>query len=105
MRAGALLRFTILPAERTELIPQDRDGTLALGLVVLMGRRCSHRLAARRAASLRDLSALVFATRRELNETLLRFREQVDEIIGLGVEEVFVRVHAEKVSPAFINFR
>src|ERR1700722_2922167 len=105
MRAGALLRFAILPAERTELTPQDRDGMLALGLVVLMGRRCSHRLAAGRAVSPRDLSALVFVTRRERSETLLRFREQVDEFIGLGVEGSFLRNHAEKVGPAFIKFR
>ena len=78
---------------------------LALGLVVLMGRRCSHRLAGVRAASLRDLPALVFATRRELSETQLRFREQVDELVRLGVEGRFMRVHAEKVGPAFINFR
>src|ERR1700733_5779276 len=106
MRAGALLRFTILPAERTELTTPDRDGMPALGLVVLMERRCSHRLAAKRAASLRDLLALVFVTRNGANSArLLRFREQVDELVRLGVEGRFMRVHAEKVGPAFINFR
>src|ERR1700722_1836344 len=105
MRAGALLRFMILPAGRMELTPQDRDGMLALGLVVLMGRRCWLRVAARRASRLRELAALVFVTRRELTERLLRFREQVDELVGLGVEGRFMRVHAEKVGPAFINFR
>src|SRR5579862_3915394 len=104
MRAEALVRFTILPAERTELTPQDRDGMLALGLVVLMGRRCSHRLAPVRAASLHDLSALVFVTRRERSETLSRFREQVDELIGFGVKEIFVRFHTEIVALAFVDF-
>ena len=78
---------------------------LVLGWAVLMGERCSHRLAARQAASLRDPSARPFVTRCELIETPLGLGEQLDEFIGLGVEDGFVRIHAEVVGLAFVNFR
>jgi hypothetical protein len=78
---------------------------LVLGWAVLMGERCLHHLAARQAASLPDPSARPFVTRCELIETPLGLREQLDEIIGLGVEYGFVSVHAEVVGLAFVNFR